>query len=184
MILPIVAFGNNVLKKRAEDISEGFEELKELISNMWETMYGAQGVGLAAPQIGRSIRLFLVDTVQTQEEGEEGQGIKQVFINPIILSEEGKYWSYEEGCLSIPHIRGDVDRQEIVRIRYKDENFKIKEEEYDGINARVIQHEYDHLEGILFTDKMKPLKKRLIKRKLESIKRGAIEVDYKMKFKF
>ena len=183
MILPVIAFGNKILKKRADDISKDHEGLEELISNMWETMYGAQGVGLAAPQIGKSIRLFLVDTVQTQEEGEEEKGIKKVFINPIVLSEDGKYWSYEEGCLSIPNIRGDVERQEKVRIRYRDENWEIKEEEYDGINARVIQHEYDHLEGVLFTDKIKPLKKRLIKRKLESIKKGAVEVDYKMKFK-
>jgi len=183
MILPIVAYGQSVLKKRAEDISRDHEGLEELLANMWETMYNAQGVGLAAPQIGQSIRIFLVDTVQTQEEGEEDQGIKQAFINPIMMSEEGNYWSYEEGCLSIPHIRGDVDRQEKIRIRFRDENFDIQEKEYDGMNARVIQHEYDHIEGILFTDKIKPLKKRLIKRKLENIKKGNIRVEYKMKFK-
>ena len=183
MILPIVAYGQSVLKKRAEDIPEDYEGLEELISNMWETMYNAQGVGLAAPQIGKSIRLFLVDTLQTQEDETDGDGIKQAFINPVILGEEGAYWSYEEGCLSIPQIRGDVDRQEKVRIRYRDENFNIQEKEFDGMNARVIQHEYDHLEGILFIDKIKPLKKRLIKRKLESIKKGNIAVEYRMKFK-
>ncbi|MEE9371846.1 MAG: peptide deformylase [Saprospiraceae bacterium] len=183
MILPVLAYGNKVLKKRAEEITEDHEGLSDIIANMWETMYGAQGVGLAAPQIGLSKRLFIVDTSQTDEEGEKETGIKQTFINPIILSEEGKYWSYEEGCLSIPNIREDVNRQELVRIRYMDENFQIHEIEYGGMNARVIQHEYDHLEGILFTDKIKPLKKRLIKRKLESIKKGTVSVDYRMKFK-
>jgi peptide deformylase len=183
MILPIIAYGNPVLKKKAEDVEENYEELGELIANMWETMYNAQGVGLAAPQIGLSKRIFMVDTIQTMEKGRENEGVKKVFINPIMLSEEGELWAYEEGCLSIPNIRGDVDRQEEIRIMYRDENFVFQEESFSGINARVIQHEYDHLEGILFIDRIKPLKKRLLKRKLDGIKKGDVSVDYKMKFK-
>ena len=183
MILPIVAYGLPILKKQAQEIDESFDELHELLSNMWETMYEAQGVGLAAPQVGLSRRVFIVDTVQTLDEDKTDEGIKRAFINPIKLSEEGEIWTYEEGCLSIPTIRGDVDRQEKVRIRYQNEENEIKEETFEGINARVVQHEYDHLEGILFIDKMKPLKKRLLKRKLENIKKGSVSVDYKMKFK-
>ena len=184
MILPIVAYGHSVLKNKAEDIEKEYDDLGELIANMWETMYNAQGVGLAAPQIGLSKRIFIVDTAQTLDENEDGEkGIKKVFINPIKLAEDGQFWTYEEGCLSIPNIRGDVDRQDKVRIRYFDEDFNIHEEKFTGLNARVIQHEYDHLEGILFIDKIKPLKRRLLKRKLENIKNGSISVDYKMKFK-
>lgn len=182
MLLSIVAYGHPVLKQEAEDIDKNYPGLEQLISNMWETMYHANGVGLAAPQIGKSIRLFLVDTVQIQEEGEEHLGIKKVFINADIIDENGKPWAYEEGCLSIPDIRGDVMRKPKVTIEYYDENFKLRTETYDGMNARVIQHEYDHVDGILFTELLKPLKRSLIKRKLEKIRKGQVSPDYKMKF--
>ena len=155
---------------------------------MFKTMYNAEGVGLAAPQIGRSIRLFLVDTLTPQEEDKkegkepEYQGIKKVFINAEMLEETGKENTFEEGCLSIPDITGDVDRLDTIKIRYLDENFVEHTEVYDGTNARVIQHEYDHLEGLLFTEKLKPLKKRLIKRKLEKLKKGKYKGSYKLKF--
>jgi len=182
MILPIYAYGQSVLKKVGQEIDQDYEGLTELLSNMWETMYNAQGVGLAAPQIGRSIRLFLVDTIQVMEEGDEEKGIKKAFINAKMLDESGDSWSYEEGCLSIPHIRGDVERQSDIFIRYYDEDFKLHEEKFEGINARVIQHEYDHIDGKIFTDKLKPLKKRLIKRKLDAIKKGNVRSDYRMRF--
>jgi len=145
-------------------------------------MYHASGVGLAAPQIGKGIRIFLVDTVQIQKEGEEDKGIKTAFINAEILEENGDDWAYEEGCLSIPHVRGDVERPEQVTIRYQDESFVEHIETFEGVNARVIQHEYDHIEGILFTDKLSSLKKRLIKGKLTNISKGKITVDYRMRF--
>jgi len=182
MILPIIAYGHSVLKKVAVDIDKDFEGLNTLIENMWETMYNADGVGLAAPQIGKSIRLFLIDTIQVMDEGEEDKGIKKVFINAQILEEEGDLWAYEEGCLSIPNIRGDVERNKVIKIKYLDESFNEHVETIEGINARVIQHEYDHIEGLLFTEKLKPLKKRMIKRKLEAIKKGNIQVEYRMKF--
>lgn len=182
MILPIHAYGLPVLKKKAQDIPEKTEEIENLMKNMWETMYNASGVGLAAPQIGRSIRLFMVDTVQVMEEGKESEGIKKAFINAEIIEESGKEWSYEEGCLSIPNIRGDVKRLDTIRIKYLDEDFEEHEETYDGINARVIQHEYDHIEGILFTEKLKPLKKKMIARKLDKIKSGKANAEYRMKF--
>ena len=182
MILPIYGYGHPVLKKIGEEITPDYPELETLLNNMWDTMYQAEGVGLAAPQIGRAIRLFLVDTKQTKEEGKEEEGIKKVFINAQILEETGKSWAYEEGCLSIPNIRGDVDRQAKITIRYQDENFETHEETYEGINARVIQHEYDHIEGVLFTELLKPVKRQLVRRKLEKIRKGAISVSYKMKF--
>jgi len=182
MILPIYAYGQPVLKKVAKDIDQDYPELEKLIADMWETMYNAQGVGLAAPQIGRGIRLFLVDSIQVMDEGKEADGIKQVFINAEIVEETGKEWAYEEGCLSIPDIRGDVKRQENLTIRFLDENFEEHTVTYTGINARVVQHEYDHIDGLLFTEKLKPIKKRLIKRKLENIKKGKIKSEYRMKF--
>jgi len=184
MILPIYAYGQPVLKKVADDIDADYPELNTLLENMWETMYAAEGVGLAAPQIGLGIRLFLVDTFPKGEDAEEPDyaPIKKAFINAEILEEEGKEWAFEEGCLSIPDIRGDVDRKPNIRIRYMDENFVEHEETFDGVNARVIQHEYDHIEGKLFTEKLKPLKRRMVKRKLEKIKKGEIRADYKMKF--
>jgi len=182
MILPVFAFGQPVLKKRAIDINKDYEGLESLISNMWETMYAAHGVGIAAPQIGASIRLFVIDSIQIMEEEKKVQGIKKVFINAKIIEESGELWSYEEGCLSIPNIRGDVERQQKVRIQYLDENFDKHDEIYEGINARVIQHEYDHIEGVLFVEKLKPLKKKLIQRKLNDIKTGKATADYKIKF--
>lgn len=195
MILPVVAYGDPVLRKETEEIDEHYPKLDELIENMFETMYNAPGVGLAAPQVGLSIRLFVVDTAWVSEEDEEtkeeldetpeedfAEGIKKVFINPIILDETGEPWAYEEGCLSIPGIREDVTRKEFVTIEYYDENFELKEETFDGFNARVIQHEYDHIEGVLFTDHLKPLKKRLLKGKLGNISKGKVDVSYKMLF--
>jgi len=182
MVLPIYAFGHPILKKVGEDINTDYEGLSDLLDNMWETMYHADGVGLAAPQIGRAIRIFLVDTVQTMKEGEEDKGIKIAFINARIVDESGEPWSYEEGCLSIPNIRGEVSRPESVTITWVDENWKEQKETFKGINARVIQHEYDHIEGHLFTEKLKPLKKKLIRRKLEAIKKGNVKIHYRMKF--
>ncbi len=182
MILPIIAYGHPVLKKIAVEVDQDNATLPELIADMWETMYNAQGVGLAAPQIGQSIRLFIIDTEQVMNEGEENNGIKQTFINAQILEETGNEWAYEEGCLSIPNIRGDVQRKKSIQIEYYDEEFNKQSQSFSGINARVIQHEYDHIEGKLFLDYLKPVKKRLIKRKLESIRKGVVDVDYKMKF--
>jgi len=182
MILPIYAYGQPVLKKEGEAIDREYPELDKLINNMFETMYHANGVGLAAQQIGLNIKLFVVDTIQVEKEENKGKGIKQVFINAEILSEEGQPWTYEEGCLSIPEIRGDVERQPTIRIRYLNEQFESHEETFDGINARVIQHEYDHNMGILFTEKLGPVKKQLIKRKLEAIKKGKVSADYRLKF--
>ena len=182
MILPVYAYGQPILKKVAEEIDKDYEDLHTLIENMWETMYNASGIGLAAPQIGKSIRLFLVDTQQIEEEEKDFEGIKKAFINAQVIDEEGEECSFEEGCLSIPDIRADVNRLSKVRIRYMDEDFNEHEETYEGITARVIQHEYDHIEGKLFTEKLAPLRKRLIKRKLENIKKGKVHVDYRMRF--
>ena len=184
MILPIYAYGHPVLKKVAADITPDFPGLDELLANMWETMYEADGVGLAAPQVGQSIRLFLIDTTQIEKDEADAKapGFKKVFINATILDENGDVKNFEEGCLSIPRIRGDVERPGVIRIRYQDEQFQWHEETHDGFNARVIQHEYDHIQGVLFTERLKPLKKRLIQRKLEEIRQGRITLDYKMKF--
>jgi peptide deformylase len=190
MILPIVAYGDPVLKKEAEEIDENYEGLSTLIDNMFETMYEANGVGLAAPQIGKSIRLFIIDATpfaedEEEEPNEKAKGLedfKKIFINPIIEEETGDNWGFKEGCLSIPNIREEVQRQEKIVITYFDENWKLHEEEYEGYAARVIQHEYDHVEGILFTDKLSPLKKRLLKKKLTNISKGDVDVDYRMRF--
>jgi len=170
------------LKKVAKSIEADYPKLQELIANMWETMYNAEGVGLAAPQIGLPIRLFLVDSTQMEEEDKPFKGIKKVLINAEIVEETGKMTSYEEGCLSIPDVRGDVNRPEVLKIRYFDENFQEHIETFTGLNARVVQHEYDHIEGILFTEYLKPLKRRMARRKLEKIKKGQIKNDYRMKF--
>lgn len=189
MILPIVAYGDPILKKKAKEIDKDFPGLTELIDNMWETMYSANGVGLAAPQIGQAIRLFIVDTSPfaededlSKEEQAKLKDFKKVFINPKILGETGYEWAFNEGCLSIPDIREDVFRKPEISIEYFDENFKKYTETYSGLVARVIQHEYDHIEGILFTDKLSGLKKRLIKRKLENISKGNVSIDYRMRF--
>lgn len=182
MILPVTLYGDPVLKRKADEISASYTDLQSIIKNMWQTMYNASGVGIAAPQVGLSIRLFVVDTIQLNEKKKSNfQGIKKVFINPTILSETGDEWKYEEGCLSIPGIREDVFRNQTIKIHYFDENFNEFTEEYDDINARVIQHEYDHIEGILFTDKLKPLKRKLLLPKLNKIARGEVDVDYRVK---
>jgi peptide deformylase len=191
MILPIVAYGDPVLKKEAEEIDKDYPELKPLIEDMFETMYEASGVGLAAPQIGRSIRLFVVDGspfVERDEDEDEDpraagmEGFKKVFINPIIEEEEGKEWGFAEGCLSIPKIREEVLRKERVRLSYYDENWDFHDEWFDGYKARIIQHEYDHIEGVLFTDHLSVLKKRLLTKRLANISQGIVNVDYKMRY--
>ena len=189
MILPIVAYGDPVLKRKATDITEDYPKLDALVDNMFETMYNAYGVGLAAPQIGLPIRMFLVDTTPfaddeelTEEEQKSLEGFKRVFINPKITKEEGEEWAFNEGCLSIPDVREDVFRKPVITIEYLDKNFKAHTETFDGLVARVIQHEYDHIEGVLFTDKLSSLKKRLIKGRLSNISKGKIKVDYRMRF--
>jgi len=182
MILPIYAYGQPVLKKIAEDIDKDYPELEQLIADMKETMYNASGVGLAAPQIGKAIRIFIVDSKQIMEEGKEEEGITQVFINAHKIEEGGDEWAYEEGCLSIPDVRGEVKRPAQIRLRYMDEEFNEHEKVFTGINARVVQHEYDHIDGVLFTELLKPIKRRMIKRRLEKIKKGEIPKEYKMKF--
>ena len=189
MILPILAYGSPVLKKTATDITPKYPNLNELISNMWETMYAAKGVGLAAPQIGLSIRLFVIDATpflddENMDDFELNsiKNFKKVFINPKITRQNGSLWEFNEGCLSIPEIREDVPRRSKIIIEYFDENFQFHRLELSGLAARVVQHEYDHIEGILFTDHISSLKKRLIKRKLNNISSGSIKVDYEMKF--
>lgn len=182
MILPIYAYGQPVLKRPALEIAPDFPDLHTLITNMWETMYHAHGVGLAGPQVGVGYRIFVIDTVQVKNEDRTGTGIKKVFLNARILGEEGRPWSYEEGCLSIPDVRGEVERLPTIRIRYQDEQFEWQEDTFEGLDARVIQHEYDHIEGVLFIERLKPLKRRLIQRKLEQIRSGQVEVDYRMRF--
>ena len=189
MILPILSYGSSVLKKTAKEITSDYPNLSELIANMWETMYAANGVGLAAPQIGLSIRIFVIDASPFVDE--ENMGIeeieilntfKKVFINPKIISEEGKLWDFNEGCLSIPEVREDVSRKEEILINFFDENFELQKLKLNGLAARVVQHEYDHVEGVLFTDHLSSLKKRLIKNRLTLISKGDISVDYKMSF--
>lgn len=182
MILPIYGYGFSVLKTECAEIDQDYENFEKLLSDMWETMYNASGVGLAAPQIGRDIRLFIVDTVQILDDEEKDKGIKKVYINAEIIKEEGEPWAYEEGCLSIPFIRADVMRQPDITIKYLDEHFKPHEDKLTGVNARVVQHEYDHINGTLFIDYLKPLKKKMLKRKLEAIRKGNIDPDYRMKY--
>jgi peptide deformylase len=182
MILPIVAYGDPVLKREADEIENDYPFLGELLENMYETMYNAEGVGLAAPQIGKSIRIFIVDASPFEEDDPKLKGFKKTFINPIIVEEEGKDWGFNEGCLSIPGIREDVMRHPDITIEYMDEKFNLIEEKYSGIAARIIQHEYDHVEGILFTDKINPHKRRLLKTKLNNISTGNVKVPYRMKF--
>ncbi|PQJ14215.1 peptide deformylase [Nonlabens tegetincola] len=189
MIYPVVAYGDPVLRKVAKDIPQDYPKLKEIIENMWETMYGASGVGLAAPQVGMPLRLFVIDATPfaddeelTEMERNQLTGFKKVFINAQIEEENGDEWAFNEGCLSIPNVREDVFRPEEVTISYLDENFNKHTETYTGLAARVIQHEYDHIEGILFTDKLSSLKKRLIKGKLANISKGKVRVDYRMRF--
>ncbi|MCF6167443.1 peptide deformylase [Lutibacter sp.] len=189
MILPIIAYGDPVLRKVGVAIDKDYPNLSELIENMKETMVNAQGVGLAAPQVGKAIRLFIIDTspFAKDDELEEDEreflaNFKKIFINAKIVKEEGDEWSFSEGCLSIPEIREEVFREEKITIEYVDENFEKHTDTLDGLAARVVQHEYDHIEGILFTDKISSLKKRLIKKKLENISKGKVNPDYRMKF--
>lgn len=190
MILPIVAYGHPVLRKQAGDIRPDYPKLDRLVADMWETMYASNGVGLAAPQVNRDIRLFIVDTEQmfrTMDEEDKAEypgdnGIKKVFINAHIEELDGEDWSYNEGCLSIPKIREDIFRQKSVRLRYQDEEFITYTETFTGLSARVILHEYDHIEGKLFIDHITPLKRKLMKGKLNDISKGKISVDYKMLF--
>ncbi len=189
MILPIVAYGDPVLRKKAAPIAKDFPELATLVANMFDTMYGASGVGLAAPQIGKAIRLFVVDATPfaddedlSEEEQTRLKTFKKVFINPEILEETGDEWAFNEGCLSIPGVNEDVFRCPNIKIKYQDLEFNEHIEEFDGLLARVIQHEYDHIEGILFTDKLSSLKKRIIKSKLAGISKGKTNADYRMRF--
>ena len=189
MLLPIIAYGHPVLKRKAEVISKDYPKLKELIDSMFETMYNASGVGIAAPQIGQSIRLFIVDTTPFSEddslsdkERNQLKSFKKIFINPKIIEESGDDWSFDEGCLSIPNIRESVLRQPEIKIQYFDENFIKHVQSFDGLLARVIQHEYDHVEGILFTDKLSSFKKQLLKKKLLKISSGKLSFDYEMEF--
>ena len=192
MIFPIVAYGHQVLREVAKDIAPDYPGLDKLIEDMWETMYASNGVGLAAPQIGKSIRLFVVDSAQIfanmdEEERAESEypdapGVKQVFINAHIVEEGGDDWPYNEGCLSIPKIREDIYRAEEVTLEYMDEKFQKHTKTFDGVTGRIILHEYDHIDGKLFIDHLSPLKRKLLGRKLNDISRGAIRVDYKMSF--
>ncbi len=190
MVLPIVAYGNPVLRKMCKNITPDYPELNKLIEDMWETMYNSRGVGLAAPQINKDIRLFVVDSIQIIEnlEAEEkdtypgDEGYKGVFINARMNAVNGEEWPYNEGCLSIPKIREDILRKEEITITFCDENFNQLTKTFNGITARVILHEYDHIDGKLFIDYLKPLKKNLLKRKLQDISKGKVEVDYRMSF--
>ncbi len=183
MQLPVYAYGQPVLKKVAKDITqEDLKELGNLVEDMYETMYKTNGVGLAAPQIGKSIRLFVIDTIQIEKDMEIKKGIKKTFINAQVLEKSGEIFSYEEGCLSFPEINGNVERESIVKIKYVDEDFVEHIEVYEGFNARVILHEYDHLDGKLFVEKFKPLKLRMLKKRLENIRTGNINPSYPMRF--
>ncbi len=182
MKLPIISYGDPILKRKGEAIEKDYPGLQQLIADMFETMYAASGVGLAAPQIGRSIRLFVIDASPYKEDEPGLADFKKVFINAELLEEEGDKWLFNEGCLSIPEVREDISRYPTIRIRYLDENWVEHEEVLGGLAARITQHEYDHIEGKLFTDKLSPLRKAMIKSKLDSISRGQVKVEYKMKF--
>lgn len=190
-ILPIEAYGSLVLRKEGEDIDKDYPGLDQLIEDMFETMYQANGVGLAAPQVGKAIRLFIIDAAPFSEPDDDGkidekakglENFKKVFINADIIEEDGEVWAFEEGCLSIPDIREDVYREPQIRMTYYDENWNFHNEVFDGFAARIIQHECDHIDGILFTDHLKPLKKRLLQRKLIDISKGIVDIKYRMRF--
>jgi peptide deformylase len=184
MILPIYGYGHPVLRRKAEDIGPDYPGLAELIANLYETMYNAQGVGLAAPQVGLPVRIFVVDAAPMAEGSKEEylRHFKRVFINPRKVEESGKEWPYEEGCLSIPDIREEVRRPERLRLRYLDEQFQPREEVFEGMAARILQHEYDHLEGVLFVDKISPMRRQVIKGRLQKIISGQIQATYRMRF--
>lgn len=182
MVLPIYVYGMSVLRRVAQEIDEDYEGLDQLIDDMFETMRASDGVGLAAPQIGKSIRLFLIDASRMEDVEDEPdiQSFKKIFINPYIIDEWGEKWSFSEGCLSLPNIREDVVRPSKLTIEYYDENWEFHEEEYEGVKARIIQHEYDHLDGRLFVDLINPLRRKLLTPRLNAISRGNGEADYKM----
>ncbi len=189
MILPVVAYGDPVLRKKGKEIDKEYPDLKELIENMKETMLHASGVGLAAPQVGHAIRLFIVDASPfadmedvEEKEREELKDFKKIFINAKVIKEEGEKWIFNEGCLSVPNINEDVVRKEFITLEYQDENFNKHTKTFGGLPARIIQHEYDHTEGVIFTDKLSSLKKRLLKKKLENISKGKVEVSYRMRY--
>ena len=182
MILPIVAYGDPVLRKEGIEIKQDYPDLQLLIDNMFETMERSKGVGLAAQQIGKAIKLFVIDSEKMYDDDEPGEGLREVFINAKIIDESGDLWAYEEGCLSIPGIREEIYREEKIIVQYYDRNFTFHERKFDGLTARVIQHEYDHTIGKLFIDYLKPLRKTLLKGRLDNISKGKVSVDYKMKF--
>jgi peptide deformylase len=179
MILQIYLYGSNILREKTEPVTPDYPDLKQLIDNMYETMHKADGVGLAAPQVGIAIRLFVVDATPMTDEYPEAKDFKKTFINPTIIETSGEPFCYQEGCLSIPNIREEIVRDSIVKIKYFDENFNEHTEVYDGIVSRIVQHEYDHIEQIMFTDHMSQLKKKLLKRKLDNIKDGKSMPSYK-----
>jgi peptide deformylase len=179
MVYPIVVYGDPILRKKAKEADKG-TDLKAFIADLYETMYAAAGIGLAAPQVGKSIRVFVVDGTSLEEEAQDMSDFKKAFINPVLLSSDGEPWAFEEGCLSIPTIRENVMRPETVRIKYYDEEWNLKDEVYDGVKARIIQHEYDHIEGKLFIDYLSPLKKRMLKGKLADISKGDVETEYRI----
>lgn len=181
MVYPIVIYGSSVLRKVAEEIPKDYKGLPELVADMFETMEVSDGVGLAAPQIGKSIRLFVIDATPMAEDDPSLTGFRKAFINPKIVEESGPKWGYVEGCLSLPEIREEIERHSIVKIQYYDENFNLFEETYDGVKARIIQHEYDHLEGVLLVDRVAPLKKKLLKGRLTNISKGKVKAAYKTK---
>lgn len=183
MKLPVVAFGDPILKKHCIEIDKSFQELEVFILNMKETMYSASGVGLAAPQVGKAIRLFIIDsTIMIEDDETDEIGIQETFINAKIIEETGEEWAFEEGCLSIPEIRENVFRKDTIKIEYYNINWEKQLKTFSGITARIIQHEYDHIEGVLFTDHLKPLKKRLLKKRLNKISEGKISPNYKMRY--
>jgi peptide deformylase len=183
MKFPIIAYGDPVLRRKATSIEpDEYPHIKELVDNLYETMYGAHGVGLAAPQVGLSMRLFVIDATTFADGDPKLKDFKKTFINAVILEETGEEWAFNEGCLSIPDVREDVYRKPVIIISYYDENWKHYEETFSGMAARIIQHEYDHIEGKLFTDKLSPLRKRMLEKKLTDISKGIVDVEYKMKF--
>lgn len=182
MIYPIYVYGNSVLRKKAQKISKDFEDLDLLVEDMFKTMDSSEGVGLAAPQVGMDIQLFVINATDIDVEDEEFvEGFKQAFINPVVLEESGKEWAFNEGCLSIPGVREDVNRKGTVRIQYYDLEWNFHDEVLDGIKARIVQHEYDHLQGVMFVDRVSPLRKRLLSARLTAISKGKVETDYKIK---
>jgi peptide deformylase len=181
MVYPIVVYGSPILRKKAVDIEKDNPELKQLVDDMFETMYKADGLGLAAPQIGKSIRIFIIDATSLEEDDPSLKDFKKAFINPKIIEKSGEIWTFNEGCLSLPTLHEDVDRESKIRIQYYDENFEYYDERFDGVKARIIQHEYDHLEGILFPDRLPPLRRKLLKGKLSAITKLKVDVAYKIK---